>query len=139
MVIEFEDRRIYYIRIGEKSLVVVVVGEIFDFEAMKELSRVVDLGDPTSRIEEAVACGSDGIKRSNSRIGMTIRLGRADEGVVEWAKFPQDFVFAMNDNRIERVGEEDEIAIDVFERPRDDLELLAMAGPILIHADYRCR
>lgn len=139
MVIEFEDRRIGDECIGEKALVVVVVGEIFDFEATKEIASVVDLGDPTSRVEEAVACGSDGIKRCDSRIGMTIRLGGADEGVVELAEFPHDFVFAVDDDRIERVGEEDEIAIDVFERPRDDLELLAMAGPILIHADYRCR
>ena len=62
---------------------------------------------------------------------MTIRLGRADEGVVELAEFPHDFVFAMNDDRIERVGEEDEIAIDVFERPRDDLEFPSQAGPFL--------
>lgn len=125
MVIELEDRRICDERIGEKALVVVVVGEIFDFEATQEIASIVDLGDPTSRVEEAVACGSDGIKRSDSRIGMTIRLGRADEGVVESAEFPHDFVFAMNDNRIERVGEEDEIAIDLIKRPRDDLELPA--------------
>ena len=80
-------------------------------------------------VEEAVACGSDGIKRCDSRIGMTIRLGRADEGVVESAEFPHDRVFMMNDDRIERVGEEDDLAIDVIERPRDDLELPSQAEP----------
>ena len=56
--------------------------------------------------------------------------------MVESAEFPLDFVFAMNDDRIERIGAENDLAMEIIESPRDDLELPALSAPFLKNAHY---